>query len=93
VTRARRQWIASLPCIVCGRRPSEPHHVRARGMGGKRPPEFDAANLVPLCSDHHRLGPDAVERGKRTFEERFGLDLAAVAQRLEYIYQGDGLHE
>lgn len=81
---ARRRWIASLPCLVCGRRPSEPHHVKARGMGGKRPEWFEVANLVPLCSSHHRLGPDAVERiGRARFEDAHDLDLTLEALDLE----------
>ena len=40
-------------CLVCGRRPSDPHHLRfaqSRAMGRKVSDEF----TVPLCRGHHR---------------------------------------
>jgi hypothetical protein len=41
------------PCLVCGRRPSDPHHLRfaqSRALGRKVSDEF----TVPLCRGHHR---------------------------------------
>jgi hypothetical protein len=41
------------PCLVCGRRPSDPHHLRFaqwRALGRKVSDEF----TVPLCRAHHR---------------------------------------
>jgi ERF superfamily protein len=41
------------PCLVCGRRPSDPHHLRflqCRALGRKVSDEF----TVPLCRTHHR---------------------------------------
>jgi hypothetical protein len=41
------------PCLVCGRRPSDPHHLRfaqSRALGRKVSDEF----TVPLCRAHHR---------------------------------------
>ena len=41
------------PCLVCDRRPSDPHHLRfaqLRALGGKVSDEF----TVPLCRTHHR---------------------------------------
>lgn len=46
--------VAKQPCLVCGRKPSEPHHLRfaqPRAMGRKVSDEF----AVPLCRIHHRL--------------------------------------
>jgi hypothetical protein len=40
-------------CLVCGRRPSDPHHLRfaqSRALGRKVSDEF----TVPLCRGHHR---------------------------------------
>jgi hypothetical protein len=45
--------VASRPCVVCGRQPSEPHHVRFAqrlAFGRKVSDEF----TVPLCRLHHR---------------------------------------
>src|SRR6516165_6818124 len=47
------RYVASQPCVICGRLPSHPHHVRyaqSRGIGLKVGDEF----VVPLCAIHHR---------------------------------------
>ena len=47
------RFVASQPCLVCGRHPSDPHHVRfaqSRALGLKVSDEF----TVPLCRSHHR---------------------------------------
>jgi hypothetical protein len=57
-TRRRRdkrhlEYVASKPCLVCGRAPSDAHHLRfteARALGRKVSDEF----TVPLCRIHHR---------------------------------------
>jgi hypothetical protein len=46
-------FVASLPCLVCGRQPCDPHHLRfvqPRALGRKASDEF----TVPLCRIHHR---------------------------------------
>jgi hypothetical protein len=45
--------VAKLPCLVCGRRPADAHHLRfaqAPALGRKVSDEF----TVPLCRGHHR---------------------------------------
>ena len=45
-------FVASQPCLICGRRPSHAHHLRfaqQRAMGLKVSDEF----TVPLCNGHH----------------------------------------
>jgi len=45
--------VAKQPCLVCGRQPADPHHLRfaqSRAMGRKVSDEF----TVPLCRGHHR---------------------------------------
>lgn len=47
------RFVASHPCLVCGRQPSDPHHLRfaqPRALGRKVSDEF----TVPLCREHHR---------------------------------------
>ena len=56
----RRVWdryhvrhVAKQPCLVCGRQPCDPHHLRftqSRALGRKVSDEF----TVPLCRGHHR---------------------------------------
>jgi hypothetical protein len=46
--------VAQRPCLICGRKPSNPHHLRLaqpRALGRKASDEF----TVPLCRIHHRL--------------------------------------
>ena len=47
------KFVASQPCVVCGRTPSEAHHIRfaqPRALGRKVSDEF----TVPVCRLHHR---------------------------------------
>src|SRR5262249_26316927 len=45
--------VAKQPCLICGRRPADAHHLRfvqSRALGRKVSDEF----TVPLCRGHHR---------------------------------------
>jgi hypothetical protein len=45
--------VAEQPCLVCGRRPADAHHLRfaqSKALGRKVSDEF----TVPLCRGHHR---------------------------------------
>ena len=45
--------VAQHPCLICGRRPTDAHHLRfaqSRALGRKVSDEF----TVPLCRGHHR---------------------------------------
>lgn len=55
------RFVASHPCVICGRQPSHAHHLRhaqSRGVSLKVSDEF----TVPLCAIHHnevhRVGPE-----------------------------------
>jgi hypothetical protein len=51
--KAHRDFVCSQPCLICGRRPSDAHHIRfgqPRAIGRKVSDEF----TVPLCRVHHR---------------------------------------
>jgi ERF superfamily len=51
--KAHRQFVCSQPCLICGRRPSDAHHLRfgqPRALGHRVSDEF----IVPLCRVHHR---------------------------------------
>jgi hypothetical protein len=72
-------FVASLPCLVCGRQPCDPHHLRfvqPRALGRKVSDEF----TVPLCRIHHR------ELHRQTSEEAWwslvNIDPKAAALRL-----------
>jgi hypothetical protein len=51
--REHVKFVASHPCLICGRQPSDAHHLRfaqSRALGRKVSDEF----TVPLCRGHHR---------------------------------------
>lgn len=51
--KEHRRFVASKPCLACGRVPSDPHHLRfaqPRALGRRVSDEF----TVPLCRLHHR---------------------------------------
>jgi hypothetical protein len=48
-----RKFVLRQPCLVCGRVPSDPHHLtftQPRALGRRVSDEF----TVPLCRVHHR---------------------------------------
>jgi hypothetical protein len=50
---AHLRFVASQPCLICGRTPSDAHHLKfaqPRALGRKVSDEF----TVPLCRVHHR---------------------------------------
>jgi hypothetical protein len=51
--KSHLKFVASQACLICGRQPSDPHHLRfaqLRALGMKVSDEF----TVPLCRGHHR---------------------------------------
>jgi hypothetical protein len=77
--KAHLRFIAREPCVVCGRKPCDPHHLRftqKRALGRKVSDEF----CVPLCRTHHRelhrSGNEAL------WWENVGLDPITVAGKL-----------
>lgn len=51
--RDHLRFVAQQPCLICGRQPCDPHHLRftqSRALGRKVSDEF----TVPLCRGHHR---------------------------------------
>src|SRR5262249_46929774 len=51
--REHLRYVMQQPCLVCGRKPSDSHHLRymqPRALGRKASDEFS----VPLCRVHHR---------------------------------------
>ena len=71
--------VAKQPCLVCGRRPADAHHLRFAQpptLGRKVSDEF----TVPLCRGHHRevhrCGDEAA------WWDKTGIDAAAAAHAL-----------
>src|SRR5262245_11866796 len=77
--KAHREFVCSQPCLICGRRPSDAHHLRfgqPRALGRRVSDEF----IVPPCRVHHR---DLPRRGdEKKWWEAASIDPMEVAQRL-----------
>jgi hypothetical protein len=77
--REHLRYVAQQACLVCGRKPSDPHHLgftQPRALSRKVSDEF----AVPLCRGHHR----AVHRShdERAWWRQAGIDPIKVARRL-----------
>jgi hypothetical protein len=73
------RYVAQQPCLLCGRKPSDPHHLRfmqPRALGRKASDEF----VVPLCRMHHR----EVHRAgnERAWWKQTSIDPLKVARKL-----------
>ncbi len=77
--RQHLRFVAKQPCLVCGRQPCDPHHLRfaqARGLGAKVSDEF----TVPLCRAHHR---DLHRAGKELdWWSKTGIEPLSLARQL-----------
>jgi hypothetical protein len=77
--REHLRAVAKQPCLICGRKPSDPHHLRylqPRALGRKASDEF----AVPLCRVHHRGVHRA--RDERAWWQAAGIDPVTVASEL-----------
>jgi hypothetical protein len=85
--REHLRYVAQQACLVCGRKPSDPHHLgftQPRALGRKVSDEF----AVPLCRGHHR----AVHRSRDELAwwRQVGIDPIKVARRLWKATHGMG---
>jgi hypothetical protein len=73
------KFVAKQPCLICGRQPSDAHHLRFaqhRALGRKVSDEF----IVPLCRGHHR---EAHRSGDETsWWSKAGIDPIGAARTL-----------
>jgi hypothetical protein len=86
--RHHLRFVAQQPCLVCGRQPCDPHHLKfaqTHGLGQKVSDEF----AVPLCRAHHR---ELHRAGKETdWWTGFGIDPLLVARSLWLNTRADGV--
>jgi hypothetical protein len=85
--REHLRYVAQQACLVCGRKPSDPHHLgftQPRALGRKVSDEF----AVPLCRGHHR----AVHRSgdERAWWWLAGIDPIKIARKLWRETRGIG---
>jgi ERF superfamily len=77
--REHLRFVAKQPCLICGRTPSDPHHLRylqPRALGRKASDEF----AVPLCRVHHRAVHRA--RDERAWWQAAGIDPIKISRKL-----------
>jgi len=82
---AYRKWLRSQPCMVTGRTPCDPHHVKLFGNGGMgiKPPDNDC---VPLAHEVHMLLDSAGWSEWALFESYwYGFDRDQIRNRLRRI--------
>jgi len=77
--RDHLRFVMQQPCLLCGRKPSDAHHIRfmqPRALGRKASDEF----AVPLCRSHHR----AVHRAgdEKAWWKQADIDPIKVARKL-----------
>ena len=77
--REHLRYVAQQACLICGRKQSDPHHLRylqPRALGRKASDEF----AVPLCRSHHR----AVHRAgdEQAWWKAAGIDPVKAARQL-----------
>jgi hypothetical protein len=86
--RHHLRFVAQQPCLICGRQPCDPHHLKfaqAHGLGHKVSDEF----TVPLCRAHHR---ELHRAGKETdWWTRLAIDPLVVARSLWLNTRADGV--
>ena len=73
------RFVSTQPCLICGRTPADPHHLRFaqhRALGRKVSDEW----VVALCRGHHR---EAHRHGdERSWWEKAGIDPNVPARSL-----------
>jgi ERF superfamily len=77
--REHLRFVTQQPCLICGRKPSDAHHLRhlqPRALGRKASDEF----AVPLCRVHHRAAHRATD--ERAWWKAAGIDPIRTARRL-----------
>jgi ERF superfamily len=77
--REHLRFVTQQPCLICGRKPSDAHHLRhiqPRALGRKASDEF----AVPLCRLHHRAAHRATD--ERAWWKAARIDPIKTARRL-----------
>jgi hypothetical protein len=107
-TRAiKEHWsaVAGLGCIIC-QRPAEVAHCHGGSISDQLPRQFHPGVgqkqnhwlVLPICPEHHRVGPESLDGGSvRDWERRYGSQidlLMAVSYRLQYsVFDRAGVPE
>ncbi|MGA7308969.1 MAG: hypothetical protein WBX05_08475 [Pseudolabrys sp.] len=77
--KSHLKFVASQACLVCGRQPCDPHHLRfaqPKAIGLKVSDEF----TVPLCRGHHRQVHQA--GNEVAWWEKLNINALEIVERL-----------
>jgi hypothetical protein len=83
-------WIRTQPCVLCvswgmfQKRITEAAHVGMRGMSQK----CSDRETIPLCAEHHRLGPVSHHVLGKKFWAHHGLNREEMIRSFNASYDG-----
>jgi hypothetical protein len=73
------QWVKSQPCVCCGARADDPHHIIGHGQGGMGTKAHDLLT-IPLCRLHH----DDLHRDMSLWEAEHGSQVDFWFKFMDY---------
>ena len=92
------RFISERPCLICGRTPSDPHHIKMADWRVCKPQssnigmKADDRFVLPLCRDHHE---ELHSTPERTFYAKYSVDAILLSLALYSVSgnaeQGDQL--
>lgn len=72
------QFIKAQPCVCCGQRADDPHHIIGQGQGKMGSKDHDLF-VIPLCRQHH----NELHSDYRQFEQNYGSQLELLYKTLD----------
>lgn len=87
-TKAQAQHLSRLaeqPCVLCGTKPVEIHHILEGRIKGRKSGHWTA---IPLCPDCHRGSHNGIHGNQAMLKVNKTTELELLAQTLENIYGG-----
>lgn len=75
------RWVKTRPCVVCGARADDPHHIIGHGQGGMATKAHDFFT-IPLCRKHH----DALHENMTAWEAEHGSQVELLFEFLDFSF-------
>lgn len=76
-------WVRLLPCVICLKPESDPHHINKKGHGSMAKKASDS-RTIPLCRYHHTKYHQI---GRDTFASEYEIDYEHVIDKLNTIWR------
>ena len=68
-----KEYVRTLPCLICGRGGVDPAHLKAVGAGRKRElPKWEDFTIIPLSHEYHQ---ELHYIGMTKFEKKYQINL------------------